>query len=242
MRITEKHLKEFFPKDMRFTHYVAKINGFRFKDEWAVEKANSIAMCNVLSMYNKGREFDDKKHLYGIVVNTFRYAILSSFTKTKVDKLPLHVESEMINDYGDGEYSKYQTMLVDDQLEYDNTAESISQTMIKELSDFDGAVFKLLTEKSLSPTEISKELDVPYYTIDLSRRRIKSKLNSILRNENERTQQRKQSAREQDKLAVRKANIEARRRLREKARRERDEEKKRQRARGSKAMSWLDIE
>ena len=242
MRITEKHLKEFFPRDMRFTHYVAKINGFSFKDKWAVEKANSIAMCNVLSMYNKGKEFDDKKHLYGIVVNTFRYAILSSFTKTKVDKLPLHVESEMINDYGDGEYSKYQTMLVDDQLEYDNTAESISQTMIKELSDFDGTVFKLLTEKSLSPTEISKELDVPYYTIDLSRRKIKNKLNTILRNENERTQERKQSAREQDKLAIRKANIETRRRLREKARRERDEEKKRQRARGSKAMSWLDIE
>jgi len=241
MRITEKHLKEFFPKDMRFTHYVAKINGFRFKDEWAVEKANYIAMCNVLSMYNKGREFDDKKHLYGIVVNTFRYAILSSFTKTKVDKLPLHVESEMINDYGDGEYSKYQTMLVDDQLEYDNTAESISQMMIKELSDFDGDVFKLLTEKSLSPTEISKELDVPYYTIDLSRRRIKSKLNSILRNENERTQERKHSAREQDKLAIREANIETRRRLREKARRERAEEKKRQGARGSEAMSWLDI-
>ena len=241
MRITEKHLKEFFPKDMRFTHYVAKINGFRFKDKWAVEKANSLAMYNVLSMYNKGREFDDEKHLYGIVISSFRYAILSSFTKTKVDKLPLNVESETINNYGYGEYSQYEAMLIDDQLEYDNTAELISQTMIKELSDFDGAVFKLLTEKSLSPTEISKELDVPYYTIDLSRRRIKSKLNSILRNEKNRVQERKQSAREQDKLAVRKSNIETRRRLREKARRERAEEKKRQGARSSEAMSWLDI-
>jgi hypothetical protein len=71
MKLTERHIREFFPRDMRFTHYVAKRYGYNFKDEFAVEKANAIAMERVIHMYNEGMEFDSKEHLYGYIITAF---------------------------------------------------------------------------------------------------------------------------------------------------------------------------
>jgi hypothetical protein len=93
MKLTERHIRDFFPRDMRFTHYVAKIYGYNFKDGFAAEKANSIAMDRVISLYNEGMEFENKEHLYGYVTTTFRYAILNSFDRRAADKLEYYNES-----------------------------------------------------------------------------------------------------------------------------------------------------
>jgi DNA-directed RNA polymerase specialized sigma24 family protein len=123
MKITEKDLRNWFPRDMRFLHFCAKYYGYSFHNDEVVERANHLAVLNVMRLVNRDQEFEDEAHMTGMVMSSFRYAILNSYTNSlTANEKNLEVRNESEVTYGDGseEYSKYQESAVSSDKEIDN--------------------------------------------------------------------------------------------------------------------------
>jgi len=123
MKITEKDLRNWFPRDMRFLHFCAKYYGYSFHNDEVVERANHLAVLNVMRLVNRDQEFEDEAHMTGIVMSSFRYAILNSYSNSlTANEKNLEVRNESEVTYGDGseEYSKYQESAVSNDKEIDN--------------------------------------------------------------------------------------------------------------------------
>ena len=244
MRITEKQLGEFFPRDMRFTHYVAKRYGYNFKDDAAVEKANSLAMEEVLKIYNEGKEFDSKEHLYGFVMMTFKFAILNSFsTRRGNDRLKIYNESQLVYGEGDDEYNMFLSTAVEEDEHYDDTVESTINLLKKVLTPIEFDIFDMKYNKNYSRAEIIERTGLTWFVIDQKRKSIKKKYNQIKEKIDEDGLYKRKAAEEQRQAkAIAIANRKAYQELRREARRKRLEEEKRQAHRRSEAMSWLNLE
>lgn len=123
MKITEKDLRNWFPRDMRFLHFCAKYYGYSFYSDEVVERANHLAVLNVMRLVNRDEEFENEAHMTGMVMSSFRYAILNSYTNSlTANEKNLEVRNESEVTYGDGseEYSKYQESAVSNDKEIDN--------------------------------------------------------------------------------------------------------------------------
>lgn len=243
MRITEKQLEEFFPRDMRFTHYVANRYGYNFKNKEAVEKANALAMEAVMKLYNEGREFDNNEHLYGFVMMTFRYAILNSFSKRSInDRLNIYNESELTYGNPGDEYNVFLASAVADEEEYDDTVESTINLLKSVLSPMEFNIFDM-TYRGFSRELIAERTEITTFKVDTIRKSIRNKYKKIQEKIYEYGDYENKAAEERRKSeAVAEANRKADQQLRREARRKRLEEEKRQAHRRSEAMSWLDLE
>lgn len=123
MKITERDLRNWFPADRRFLHFCAKYYGYSFRNDEVVERASHLAVLNVMRLVNRDEEFEDEAHMTGIVMSSFRYAILNSYTNSlSANEKNLDVRNESEVTYGDGseEYSKYQESAVSSDKEIDN--------------------------------------------------------------------------------------------------------------------------
>jgi len=123
MKITERDLRNWFPADRRFLHFCAKYYGYSFHNDEVVERASHLAVLNVMRLVNRDEEFEDEAHMTGIVMSSFRYAILNSYTNSlTANEKNLEVRNESEVTYGDGseEYSKYQESAVSNDKEIDN--------------------------------------------------------------------------------------------------------------------------
>ena len=123
MKITERDLRNWFPADRRFLHFCAKYYGYSFHNDEVVERASHLAVLNVMRLVNRDEEFEDEAHMTGIVMSSFRYAILNSYTNSlSANEKNLEVRNESEVTYGDGseEYSKYQANAIADTKEIDN--------------------------------------------------------------------------------------------------------------------------
>jgi RNA polymerase sigma factor (sigma-70 family) len=123
MKITERDLRNWFPADRRFLHFCAKYYGYSFHNDEVVERANHLAVLNVMRLVNRDQEFEDEAHMTGMVMSSFRYAILNSYTNSlTANEKNLEVRNESEVTYGDGseEYSKYQESAVSSDKEIDN--------------------------------------------------------------------------------------------------------------------------
>ena len=238
MRITEDHIREFFPKDMRFTHYVAKRFGFKFRSDYDVDKANYKALEAVLSLYNRGIEFKDRSHLDGTMIHVFKFSIANSFKKKKVDKLDLMFESQLFEYVEDRiGYNKYQQQAVDkSNKDYDNTADILKNELLSLLTEFEAKVFLLLHDKDLRSVEISKKLNVNYREIEKARLRIKTKFKQIIKNE------RHQFKHQRQELAVSENSTQANKAVRRSASDKHPKQDKEKRDLNTSAMLWLDID
>ena len=238
MRITEDHIREFFPKDMRFTHYVAKRFGFKFSSDYDVDKANYKALEAVLSLYNRGIEFKDRSHLDGTMIHVFKFSILNSFKKKKVDKLDLMFESQLFEYVEDRiGYNKYQQKAVDkSNKDYDNTADVLKNELLSLLTEFEAKVFLLLHDKDLKPVEISKKLNVNYREIEKARLRIKTKFKQIIKNE------RHQFRDQQQELAVNENSTQTNKAVRRSASDKHPEQDEEKGNCSASAMLWLDTD
>ncbi len=245
MRITEDDIRKFFPRDMRFTHYVARKFGYTFKNKFHVEKANHIALEGVMSLYNRGVEFKDRSHLDGVVVNAFKFSILNSFKIKKSDKLNLIFESELF-DYNQDltGYSKYQQTAVDKSYHhYDNTVDVIKDELLSKLKKFDADVFKLLYDKQLKQVEISKKLNVPFREIEKSKLRIKTKLKQIIKNERDQFRKAKNQFRDdQQEFVVRKNSTQTNKPLQKESSNRYSKQNKKTRDCGGSAMLWINTD
>ena len=123
MKITERDLRNWFPADRRFLHFCAKYYGYSFHNDEVVERASHLAVLNVMRLVNRDEEFENEAHMTGIVMSSFRYAILNSYSNSlTANEKNLEVRNESEVTYGDGseEYSKYQESAVSNDKEIDN--------------------------------------------------------------------------------------------------------------------------
>jgi len=242
MKITERQLGEFFPRDMRFTHYVAKINGFRFKNDEAVERANFHAMQRILKLYQEEREFDSKEELYGFVISTFRYAILNSFRKTAADKLETYSESQLTYGEGNDEYSVYRSTAVAENTEYDDTASKMLEIMKKHLTWREYRVFELKNLYEYTTSQIALDIEVSEADVLRIRRRIQKKITEIKNkiDEDGINSHKLQIAKEKNK-SIDSARLQADIRLQKQIRDRRIKEHEKMGLRSASAMSWLDL-
>ena len=130
MKITEKDLRNWFPRDMRFLHFCAKYYGYSFHNDEVVERANHLAVLNVMRLVNRDQEFEDEAHMTGIVMSSFRYAILNSYSNSlsaNEKNLEVRNDSELTYGFGDEEYSKYQASAVADTKEIDNLVDFVTE-------------------------------------------------------------------------------------------------------------------
>ena len=130
MKITEKDLRNWFPRDMRFLHFCAKYYGYSFHNDEVVERANHLAVLNVMRLVNRDQEFEDEAHMTGMVMSSFRYAILNSYTNSlsaNEKNLEVRNDSELTYGVGDEEYSKYQASAVADTKEIDNLVDFVTE-------------------------------------------------------------------------------------------------------------------
>jgi len=242
MKLTERHIRDFFPRDMRFTHYVAKIYGYNFKDGFAAEKANSIAMERVIEMYNKGMEFESKEHLYGYVTTTFRYAILNSFDKRAADKLEYYNESQLT--YGDGyeEYNKFLHTAVVEPEEYDNSVDKIINIMKATMNPVEFKVFELKYNYNYTTPIIAREVELSCAKVTSIQKRIKNKFNKIKEKlDEDGRESEKKRAQIRKNEAIERSRKQADIRLRTEARNKRAEEDEKERIRRAETLSWINI-
>lgn len=130
MKITEKDLRNWFPRDMRFLHFCAKYYGYSFHNDEVVERANHLAVLNVMRLVNREQEFEDEAHMTGMVMSSFRYAILNAYTNSlsaNEKNLEVRNDSELTYGVGDEEYSKYQASAVADTKEIDNLVDFVTE-------------------------------------------------------------------------------------------------------------------
>jgi DNA-directed RNA polymerase specialized sigma24 family protein len=130
MKITEKDLRNWFPRDMRFLHFCAKYYGYSFHNDEVVERANHLAVLNVMRLVNRDQEFEDEAHMTGMVMSSFRYAILNAYTNSlsaNEKNLEVRNDSELTYGVGDEEYSKYQASAVADTKEIDNLVDFVTE-------------------------------------------------------------------------------------------------------------------
>jgi len=130
MKITEKDLRNWFPRDMRFLHFCAKYYGYSFHNDEVVERANHLAVLNVMRLVNREQEFEDEAHMTGMVMSSFRYAILNAYTNSlsaNEKNLEVRNDSELTYGFGDEEYSKYQASAVADTKEIDNLVDFVTE-------------------------------------------------------------------------------------------------------------------
>jgi DNA-directed RNA polymerase specialized sigma24 family protein len=130
MKITEKDLRNWFPRDMRFLHFCAKYYGYSFHNDEVVERANHLAVLNVMRLVNRDEEFEDEAHMTGMVMSSFRYAILNAYTNSlsaNEKNLEVRNDSELTYGVGDEEYSKYQASAVADTKEIDNLVDFVTE-------------------------------------------------------------------------------------------------------------------
>ena len=242
MKLTERHIRDFFPRDMRFTYYVAKIYGYNFKDGFAAEKANSIAMERVIEMYNKGMEFESKEHLYGYVTTTFRYAILNSFDKRAADKLEYYNESQLT--YGDGyeEYNKFLHTAVVEPEEYDNSVDKIINIMKATMNPVEFKVFELKYNYNYTTPIIAREVELSCAKVTSIQKRIKNKFNKIKEKlDEDGRESEKKRAQIRKNEAIERSRKQADIRLRTEARNKRAEEDEKERIRRAETLSWINI-
>jgi len=130
MKITDKDLRNWFPRDMRFLHFCAKYYGYSFHNDEVVERANHLAVLNVMRLVNRDQEFEDEAHMTGMVMSSFRYAILNSYSNSlsaNEKNLEVRNDSELTYGFGDEEYSKYQVSAVADTKEINNLVDFVTE-------------------------------------------------------------------------------------------------------------------
>lgn len=159
MKITQRNLKEWFPRDRRFLHFCARYYGYSFYNDEVVEFANEYAIKNVLKMYQEGREFEDEKHMTGIVMSSFRFGILNGYTAYERYR---RLKDRPMTDYDvDPEFNSVLSHLESDTKEYDNTMELVYK-LISELPPVQAEVIKRHYKGQEALADIAKSLEIRY--------------------------------------------------------------------------------
>jgi len=190
MKITEKDLRNWFPRDMRFLHFCAKYYGYSFHNDEVVERANHLAVLNVMRLVNRDQEFEDEAHMTGMVMSSFRYAILNSYSNSlsaNEKNLEVRNDSELTYGFGDEEYSKYQASAVADTKEIDNLVDFVTEYAETNLPYLQRRALVECVIGESTMRELSEDTDTTVRQVHLAKqkaiRRIKKLIGALDENE-----------------------------------------------------------
>ena len=186
MKLTEKKLREFFPFNDRFIHFVAKKHGYSFFNNDVVDSARYHSIVNLTRYIKKhGDEFEDEQSMVGVVMSCMRYGILSAFGDDN-KKIEIIAASDL--EYSAAKHidSKYTKALVsyDDEIGGD-------ELLYKELSEryltpLESNVINLLSE-GYNCIEIEEKLSLKPREAYLAKKRVQTRFKRIKKLENEKT-------------------------------------------------------
>ena len=190
MKITDKDLRNWFPRDMRFLHFCAKYYGYSFHNDEVVERANHLAVLNVMRLVNRDEEFEDEAHMTGIVMSSFRYAILNSYSNSlsaNEKNLEVRNDSELTYGVGDEEYSKYQANAVADTKEINNLVDFVADYAETNLPYLQRRVLVECVIGESTMRELSEDTDTTVRQVHLAKqkaiRRVKKLIGVLDENE-----------------------------------------------------------
>ena len=195
MELTERKLREFFPRDHRFIHYCANKFGYSFFNQEAVDSAHYYSAINVTRYIEKnGRMFNDEKHLVSVIMGSIRYGIMTAVsdksrmasrkykrsveTITEAD-LCYHEDDNMPTKYERAcvSYDEHQDgthMLID---EFKSIADPIEAFVFEEHIVNGTAIYVLCAEHEYTESEIAN-----------AKKRIKTKFKNLIKDELHRLQ------------------------------------------------------
>jgi DNA-directed RNA polymerase specialized sigma24 family protein len=234
MKLTEDIIRDVFPRNKRFLHYVAKINGYAFKNQEAVDRAHYYAAENITKLYQKDIDFESNEHMYGYIIKSFSYGIMRSFKQGKKAEFndAMSVESDLI--YGeDDSYNVFLNNAVSNDIEYDNSDQVLLREIESVCSDNEKKIIRLKLD-GFNTTEIAKELD---FSVSYVNERIKGIKKKYKKTKLEIKKKRQDEIQKEIAARYDRQNAE---RLRIEAQRKRDEEIKKARDRAAKALLWID--
>lgn len=161
MILKASKLKDFFPSDNRFIHFVAKKNGMFFKNQDDLESARFFALEAVMRLVNSEYEFEDDLHLYSVVeMNVLRgiYRMIE-WNSAKKNSQDIRPESDFIGaDDEDGLRTHIQTAEAEFS-PYDNTMDLIEEYAQEVLDDIGYAVYEM-TLTDMSRKDIAEAIGV----------------------------------------------------------------------------------
>ena len=161
MILKASKLKDFFPSDNRFIHFVAKKNGMFFKNQDDLDSARFFALEAVMRLVNSEYEFEDDLHLYSVVeMNVLRgiYRMIE-WNSAKKNSQDIRPESDFIgSDDEDGLRTHIQTAEADFK-PYDNTMDLIEEYAQEVLDDIGYAVYEMTLSDS-SRKDIAEALGI----------------------------------------------------------------------------------
>ena len=181
MRITEKHLRDFFPMSMRFTHYVAKYYGYTFHNSETVERATFIAKKAILKWYNEGKEFESNEHLYGMVMSRFRYAILNSY-KGNANEQNLNVRPASDFIFGDSKDDEYNTVdyyMPKEKNKYEDNIDDFYEMLKAMMSPIELKVLELRYKRDRTYPEIATDTELTTNQVRAILHRIRTKYKKL---------------------------------------------------------------
>jgi RNA polymerase sigma factor (sigma-70 family) len=180
-KITEKDIKGWFPRDRRFLHFCARYYGYSFHNDEVVEYANEYAIRYITKMFQEGKGFENDKHMTGIVMSSFRFAILNGYTAYQKSK---RLESRPMSDYDfEGDYNSVLSTLADGSKEYDNIREVLDMIMEKELTEREREMIKRHYFQGDSLKDIVRHLEVSYTDGRRIMRNAMKKIKTVLNHE-----------------------------------------------------------
>ena len=164
MKITEKNLKAWFPANRRFLHFCAKYYSLSFYSDEIVEESNFIAIKNVMAMYNKEQEFESEQHMFGIVMSSFRFAILNAYqSRGGVNRRELKVRSDAELTYAIGtsdEHSLYEQACISYDKPYDIVHERLNEYIDTQLPIIEREVIRRHVMNDEKINEVAEHLDI----------------------------------------------------------------------------------
>lgn len=194
MELTERKIREFFPKDHRFIHYCANRFGYSFFNQEAVESAHYYSAINITRYIEKnGRLFNDEKHLVSVVMGSIRYGIMTAVSdKSRMSSRKYKRSVETITEadlyYSEDDVStKYERACVSHDEHKDGTHMLVDE--FKSLADSTEAfVFEEHIIKGTPIYILCAEHEYTESELSNAKKRIKTKFKNLIKDELHRLQ------------------------------------------------------
>jgi DNA-binding CsgD family transcriptional regulator len=184
MVLTERRLREFFPYNNRFIHFVAKRWGYSFHNSEVVDSALFYSGVNITRYIAKhGREFDTEREMVGAVMYCIKYGILNAYgeDKRRSDKgLDIRLASDFIINPDSEDYSKYNKALAVEDTEVGGFEMLYKDSVEHSLTHLEREVMNKLLEGYSFP-EIDKALGLRDKQASLARSRVRTKAKKAIK-------------------------------------------------------------
>ena len=192
MVLTEKKLREFFPYNHRFIHFVAKRWGYSFYNDEVVDSAMYYSGINIARYIAKhGRQFDSEREMVGAVMYCIKYGILNAYGQVErrdAKGLDVRPASDFVFDPELEDYNKYNKALVVEDTEVGGFDMLYKNVVEHKLTHLEREVVKRLSDGYSLP-ETDKALGLRDGQAQLAKYRVRTKAKKAIKLEHRNEEQ-----------------------------------------------------